>query len=112
MVKPEVVEALLYGCVTWTPFESHYGKPGTILRIIGCCFEASESGASRRTTASPPTKTPSNELDVRYRSNRAHEEVVMGGGAAQYWRPQVTQEGYIRRLENTGQRGPGGKENE
>ena len=26
MVKAEVVEALLYGCATWTPLKGHYAK--------------------------------------------------------------------------------------
>ena len=26
MVRSEVVEALLYGCVTWTPLKCHYAK--------------------------------------------------------------------------------------
>ena len=40
MVRSEVVEALLYGCVTWTPLKCHYAKLRTIhhkmlLRILG-----------------------------------------------------------------------------
>ena len=40
MVRSEVVEALLYGCVTWTPLKCHYAKLRTtrhrmLLRILG-----------------------------------------------------------------------------
>ena len=40
MVKAEVVEALLYGCATWTPLKGHYAKLRTtlhmmLLRILG-----------------------------------------------------------------------------
>ena len=38
MVKAEVVEALLYGCATWTPLKGHYAKLRT--RTTGCCFES------------------------------------------------------------------------
>ena len=40
MVRSEVVEALLYGCATWTPLKGHYTKLRTphhkmLLRILG-----------------------------------------------------------------------------
>ena len=35
MVKAEAIEALLYGCSTWTPRQEHYAKLRTLLRIIG-----------------------------------------------------------------------------
>ena len=40
MVRSDVVEALLYGCVTWTPLKGHYTKLRTthhrmLLRILG-----------------------------------------------------------------------------
>ena len=40
MLKAEVVETLLYGCVTWTPGKKHFGELRTahhrfLLRIIG-----------------------------------------------------------------------------
>ena len=40
MVRSEVVEALLYGCVTWTPLKCHYAKLRTthhrmLLQILG-----------------------------------------------------------------------------
>ena len=39
MARSEVVEALLYGCVTWTPLKCHYAKLRTthhrmLLRIL------------------------------------------------------------------------------
>ena len=40
IVRSEIVEALLYGCVTWTPLKGHYYKlrtthGGMMLRILG-----------------------------------------------------------------------------
>ena len=40
IVRSEVVEALLYGCVTWTPLKCHYAKLRTthhrmLLRVLG-----------------------------------------------------------------------------
>ena len=51
MVRSEIVEALLYGCATWTPLKGHYTKLRTtrhrmLLRILGACSR---------------TKTPSSE---------------------------------------------------
>ena len=34
MERPEVVEALLYGCATWTPLKGHYAKLRTIHQKI------------------------------------------------------------------------------
>ena len=60
MAKSEVTEPLLYGCAKCTPLKVHYKK--FPLAHNRYCFEPSESSASCGTTASSPTKTPSNEL--------------------------------------------------
>ena len=63
MVRSEVVEALLYGCVTWTPLECHYAI--SVQPTTGCCFEFWELDASRRTSASSRTKMPFTEPNAR-----------------------------------------------
>ena len=40
MARCEVVEALLYGCATWTPLKGYYTKLRTTHQTIGCCFES------------------------------------------------------------------------
>ena len=74
MVRSEVVEALLYGCVTWTPLKCHYAKLRTthhrmLLRILGAWCK------------SPNKRIPSLNPMREHRNNRTHEEVVVGGGA-------------------------------
>ena len=49
-------------------------------------------------------------MEAEHRSNRTHEEVVVGGGATPHGEPQVTQEGHVGRARERGKRGPGGKE--
>ena len=38
MVRSEVVEALLYGCATWTSLKGH--SPSSVQYTTGCCFES------------------------------------------------------------------------
>ena len=48
MLKAEVMETLLYGCVTWTLGQEHFAELRTahhnlLLRIIGCLLYTSPS---------------------------------------------------------------------
>ena len=76
MVRSEVVEALLYGCVTWTPIKCHYAKLRTSVtsnpRSLVQVAEQTHPLVQRR---------PSANQMREHRNNRAHEEVVVGGGA-------------------------------
>ena len=69
-------------------------KPTTISSVLHmkwCCFESSEPGASRRTTASSPRKTPSNELGCeRFEATVPARSLLWAGGAASHERPQAT----------------------
>ena len=52
VVKFETVEALLYGCASWTPLKFYYynttsNKLFYVPHTTGCCFESLESGAGR-----------------------------------------------------------------
>ena len=63
MVKVDVVQALLYGCGTWTPSRSTTGSSAPY--TTGCYFEFSKPGAERRATASCPTPKFSRGAEVR-----------------------------------------------
>ena len=81
MVRSEVVEALLYGCATWTPLKGHYTK----LRTTHHSHVASNPRSLVEVTeqAHPLLQRhpPANRMPER-RNNRGHEEVVVVGGAA------------------------------
>ena len=84
MARAEVVEALLYGCATWTPLKGHYAKLRTthhrmLLRILGAC------GASRRTSASSRTKTPFSEPNARASKQPCAREGCCGRGRCSAW---------------------------
>ena len=68
MVRSEVVEALLYGCATWT----HHRM---LLQILGAWCKS----PNKRILS---YKDALQQTGREHRNNRAHEEVVVGGGAA------------------------------
>ena len=80
MVRSEVVEALLYGCTTWTPLKGHYTKLRTTPQDVALNPRSLVQVAEK---AHPllQRRPPANRMR-EYRNNRAHEEVVVGGGAA------------------------------
>ena len=80
VVRPEVVDALLYGCATRTPLKGHYAKLRTthhrmLLRILGAWCKSSNKRILSYKDTLQQTECESIE-------KRAHEEVVVGGGAA------------------------------
>ena len=102
IVKFEVVETLLYGCATWIPLKGHYNKLRTRHRrmlmmgmmIIIMWLRIHDSGASRRSAASSPTKTPSREVDVRVSKQPCVRGGCCGRGRCSAW----TTTGYPRGL--------------
>ena len=77
MVRSEVVEALLYGCVTWTPLKCHYAK----LRTQDVASN-SRSLVQVAEQANPLVqRCPSPNPMREHRNNRTLEDVVVGGGA-------------------------------
>ena len=73
MVRSEVVEALLYGCVTWTPLKCHYAKLRTthhrmLLRIPGAWCKSPNKRVLSYKDALHRTQCESIETTVRTRS--------------------------------------------
>ena len=54
-------------------------------------------------------RRPSANQMREHRNNRAHEEVVVGGGATPYGWLQVTQEGHVGRAQERGETWAGGE---
>ena len=80
MVRSEVVEALLYGCVTWTPPEMPlrqvpYNTPQDVASNSRSLVQVAEQ--AHPLVQRCPSPNPMRE----HRNNRTHEEVVVGGGA-------------------------------
>ncbi|CAM9829248.1 unnamed protein product, partial [Ascophyllum nodosum] len=72
MVRSEVVEALLYGCVTWTTLKCHYAKLRTthdrmLLRILGAWCKSPNKRILSYKDALHPTQCESIETTVRTR---------------------------------------------
>ena len=72
MVKSEVVEALLYGCATWTPLKGHYAKLCTthhrmLLRILGAFCKTPNKRILSYKDAFQRTEFESTETTVRTR---------------------------------------------
>ena len=112
MARSEVVEALLYGCATWTPLKDLYAKLRTthhrmLLRILGAWCKSPNQRILSYKDALQRTECESIETTVRKMrllwagallrrmgNNRLSKRVMSG------------------ELENAGKRGPGGKEKE
>ena len=109
MVRSEVVEALLYGCVTWTPLKCHYAKLRTthhrmLLRILGAwCMSPNKRILSYK-DALHRTQCESIETTVRTR------RLLWAGALLRIGDHRLPKRVMSGELENAGKRGPGGKE--
>ena len=70
MVRSDVVEALLYGCVTWTSLKCHYAKLGIthhrmLLRILGAWWKSPNKRILSYKDALQRTQCESIEATVR-----------------------------------------------
>ena len=85
MAKVDVVQALLYGCGTWTPLKVHYRKLRTVhhrvllLRILGAWCRAQDHRFLPYAEALQRTGCESIETTV-------HTRMLLGGGAHPYGR--------------------------
>ena len=111
MVRSEVVEALLYGCATWTPLKGHYTKLRTthhrmLLRILRAWCKSPNKRILSFKDALQRTECKSIETTVRTRRSLWSRMLLRMGD---HRLPKRIMSG---ELENVGKRGPGGKEKE
>ncbi|CAM9498388.1 unnamed protein product, partial [Ascophyllum nodosum] len=109
MVRSEVVEALLYGCVTWTPLKCHYAKLRArdhrmLLRILGAWCKSPNKRILSYKDALQRTQCESIETTVRTR------RLLWAGVLLHMGDHRLPKRVMSGELENAGKRGPGGKE--
>ena len=109
MVRSEVVEALLYGCATWTSLKGHYAKLRTthhrmLLRILGSWCKSPNKRILSYKDALQRTECESIETTVRTRRLLWSRALLRMGDLRL---PKRVMSG---ELENAGKRGPGRKE--
>ena len=111
MIKAEPIEALLYGCSTWTLRQEHYAKLRTVhhrvlLRIIGAQRKRSDHRMTSYNRALEITRCESIETTLRTRRLMwAGTLLRMSGG-------QLPKRIMFGNLEGAVRRGRGGKEKE
>ena len=108
MVRSEVVEALLYGCVTWTPLKCHYAKLRTthhrmLLRILGAWCKSPNKRILSYKDALQRTQCESIETTVRTR------RLFWVGALLRMGDHRLPTRVVSGELKNAGKRGPGGK---
>ena len=111
MVKAKVVEALLYGCATWTPLKGHCAKfrtthHGMLLQILGAWCKSPNKRILSYKDVFQRTECESIETTVRTRRLWCAGAVLRMGD---HRLPKRVMSG---ELENAGKRGPGGEEKE
>ena len=111
MVRSEVVEALLYGCATWTSLKGHYAKLRTthhrmLLRILGACCKSPNKRILSYKDTLQRTECESIETSVRTR------RLLWTGAHLRLGDSRLPKRVMSGELENAGKRGPGGKEKE
>ena len=111
MVRSEVVEALLYGCATWTPLKGHYTKLRTthhrmLLRILEVCCKSPNKRILSYKDALQRTECESTETTMRTR------RLLWAGALLHMGDHRLSKRIMSGELENPGKRGPGGKEKE
>ena len=108
MVRSEVVEALLYGCATWTPLKGHYAKLRTthhrmLLRILGAWCKSPNKRILSYNDALQRTERESTETTVRTR------RLLRAGALLRMGDHRLPKRVMSGELENAGKRGPGRK---
>ena len=111
MVRPEVVEALLYGCATWTLVKGHYTKLRTahhrmLLRILGAWRKSPNKRILSHKDALQRTECESIETTVRMR------RLLWSGALLRMGDYRLAKRVMSGELENAGKRGTGVKEKE
>ena len=111
MVRSEVVEALLYGCVTWTPLKCNCAKVRTthhrmLLRVLGAWCKSPNKRILSYKDALHRTQCESIETTVRTR------RLLWAGALLRMGDHRLPKRVMSGELENAGKRGQGGKEKE
>ena len=111
MVKAEAIEALLYGCSTWTLRQEHYVKPRTVhhralLRIIGAQRKRPDHRMISYNRALEITRCESIETTLRTR------RLLWAGTLLRMSGRRLPKRIMFGNLEGAVRRGPGGKEKE
>ena len=109
MVRSKVVEALLYGCMTWTPLKCHYAKLRTthhrmLLRILGPWCKLPNKRILSYKGALQRTQCESIEATVRTR------RLLWAGALLRMDDHRLPERVMSGELENAGKRGPGEEE--
>ena len=108
MVRSKVVEALLYGCATWTPLEGHYAKLRTthhrmLLRILGAwCKSPNKRTLSYKDTLQ---RTECESIETTVRTRR----LLWAGAVLRMGDHRLPKRVVSGELENAGKRGPGAR---
>ena len=107
MVRSEVVEALLYGCVTWTSLKCHYAKLCTthhrmLLRIPGAWCKSPNKYTLSYKDALQRTKCESIETTVCTR------RLLWAGALLRMGDHRLPKRVVSGELKNAGKHGPGG----
>ena len=105
MLRSEVVEALIYGCVTWTPLKDHYTNlrrthHRMLLRILGAWCTSPNKRILSYKDALQRTECESIETPCARGGS-------CGRGRCSAWVNQVTQEGHVGRAGQCGETWPG-----
>ena len=109
MVRSEVVEALLYGCATWTPLKGHYTKHRTthhrmLLGILGAWCKSPNERILSYKDALERTECESIETTVRTR------RLLWAGALLRTGNHRLPKRVMSGELENAEKGGPGGRE--
>ena len=109
MVRSDVVEALLYGCVTWAPLKCHYAKLRTthhrmLLRILGAWCKSPNKRILSYKDALQRTQCESIETTIR-----TTRRLLWAGALLRMGDHRLPKRVMSGELENAGKRGPGGK---
>ena len=108
MVRFEVVEAFLYGCVTWTPLKGHYTEVLTthhrmLLRVLGAWCKSPNKLILSYKDALQQTERESIETIVRTR------RLLWAGALLRMGDHRLLKRVMWGELEKAGKRGPGGE---
>ena len=111
MVKAEVVEALLYGCATWTPLKGHYSKLRTTHHRMLPRIQGSWCKSPNKRILSYKDALQRTECEV-IETTVCTRRLLWAGAVLRMGDHGLLKRVMSGELENARKRGPGGKEKE